>query len=205
MDGCGEAWVGAFLNVVEVDEWGSFRFVLLRLRDRNGRHKFLVRGHNYASDAQLLGAAHKQVGRWYVPAGSEPMGSKLTACHLLLFLMPSPQYCARALQTLYAETITLCHVSFHTASVTSAPTPQMLMAAGANNVTPEALESCGGGTMEWRRDRDRHLSIHSGYVQPHSTATGAMTAMEVMNLACVLTKQHLPMHYKVTVEGGRMM
>jgi hypothetical protein len=48
--------------------------------------------------------------------------------------------------------------------------------------------------MEWRRDRDRHLQLHTGYSAPPA----GMSAAEVLRLAGVLTQQHLPMHYKVT-------
>jgi hypothetical protein len=28
----------------------------------------------------------------------------------------------------------------------------------------EHIEIMGGGVMEWRRERDRHCSLHSGYL-----------------------------------------
>lgn len=38
-----------------------------------------------------------------------------------------------------------------------------------------------------------------------SSAGGPSTATEVMRLAAVLTQQVLPMHYKVTSEGGKQL
>jgi len=53
--------------------------------------------------------------------------------------------------------------------------------------------------------RDRHLHISGGYVSRTSSAGGPSTATEVMRLAAVLTQQVLPMHYKVTSEGGKQL
>jgi hypothetical protein len=44
-----------------VDDWGKFKWLLLRLRGRSGRQALLVRGANYASDAQLMEQTHRQV------------------------------------------------------------------------------------------------------------------------------------------------
>lgn len=137
----GELWVGALLESAEVDDWGSYKFLLLRLRDRAGRQKLLVRGANYASDAKIVEGLHRQ----------------------------------------------------------------MMAACAAHDVCAEAIEVVGGGIMEWRRHRDRHLHISGGYVGPASGPGGPSTGSEVMNLAAVLTKQHLPMHYKVTSEGGKVL
>ena len=57
----GEQWVGALMDPVEVDDWGKFKFILVRMRDRNGRQRQLVRGSNYASQAQLVEKLHRQV------------------------------------------------------------------------------------------------------------------------------------------------
>jgi len=54
--------VGALLETVEIDDWGKFKFVLVRVRDHTGRQKLLVRGHNYASEGKLMEALHRQVG-----------------------------------------------------------------------------------------------------------------------------------------------
>jgi hypothetical protein len=59
-----ELWVGALLESAEVDDWGKYKFLLLRLRDRAGRQKLLVRGANYASDAKIVEGLHRQVGWW---------------------------------------------------------------------------------------------------------------------------------------------
>ena len=82
------------------------------------------------------------------------------------------------------------------------------MAAAASQAVPvEPLERDAGGVMEWRRDRDRHLHLHSAYVSPHAAAgpNGPMTMAEVLTLVGVMTKQSLPIHYKVTTDGGRTL
>lgn len=138
----GDLWVGPLLDAVEVDDWGKFKFVLVRLRDHTGRQKLFVRGSNYASEGKLLEALHRKL-----------MGL-----------------------------------------------------AAAHDVPAEPLEMIGGGVMEWRRDRDRHLHLHSAFVSPHSGGpNGPMTAAEVLNLTGVLTKQSLPIHYKVTTDGSKAL
>lgn len=54
-------WVGALLEPVQVDSWGKFKFLLLRVRDRNGRQVLLVRGANNATEGAIIDALHKQV------------------------------------------------------------------------------------------------------------------------------------------------
>jgi hypothetical protein len=54
--------VGALLEGVQVDPWGKFKFLLLRVKDRNGRQVLLVRGANNASESKLVEDLHKQVG-----------------------------------------------------------------------------------------------------------------------------------------------
>ncbi len=54
--------------------------------------------------------------------------------------------------------------------------------------------------MEWRRDRDRHLQLHSGFVRASGVASG-MSAPDLLNLAAAMAKQALPIHYKVCLEG----
>lgn len=46
---------------VEVDDWGTFRFLLLRLRGRNDKQRVLLRGRNYCSEAQLVEDINRKV------------------------------------------------------------------------------------------------------------------------------------------------
>lgn len=78
--------------------------------------------------------------------------------------------------------------------------------AAAHGLPVEPLETLGGGVMEWRRDRDRHLQLHSGFVSRASgAAAGPGSAAEVLNLAAVLTRQSLPMTHKVSSEAGKTL
>lgn len=54
-------WVGALLEAVQVDPWGKFKFLLLRMKDRNGRQMLLVRGSNNANDAKIVEELHREV------------------------------------------------------------------------------------------------------------------------------------------------
>ena len=48
---------------VEIDDWGTFRFVAVKLRDaRANRQKILVRGRNGCSEANLVEELNRKVG-----------------------------------------------------------------------------------------------------------------------------------------------
>ena len=55
------SWVGDLLPVVEIDDWGKFRFALLRVRDEDGRTKLILRGRNYAEGESLKQQLRQQV------------------------------------------------------------------------------------------------------------------------------------------------
>lgn len=135
----GDGWVGNFVTAVEVDDWGTFKFVMLRMKDRQNKQKLLIRGHNHSTEASLVEEANRQ----------------------------------------------------------------MLQLSAQHGLPVEMMEMIGSGVMEWRRDRDRHLRIHSGVVSAPDTA--GMKASELINLAGVLTKQSLPIHYKVSIAGGKVL
>ncbi len=97
--------------------------------------------------------------------------------------------------------------------------------ARKHNVPFEAPTVMGGGVMEWRRDRDRHLHLHSGFVMDRalpsaaamgfgagaagaaaaaaSAATAAggrpASAADLLNLAAALARQSFPPTYKIAV------
>jgi hypothetical protein len=56
------SWVGDLLPVVEIDNWGKFRFVLVRVKDDSGRNKLILRGRNYAQEDALTSQLRQQVG-----------------------------------------------------------------------------------------------------------------------------------------------
>lgn len=47
----------------------------------------------------------------------------------------------------------------------------MMGMAARMGLAVEPLEVMGGGVMEWRRDRDRHLYMHSGFLSPNVVPT----------------------------------
>lgn len=59
----GDSWAGHYLPAVQVDSYGNFPFVLIKVADRSGVNKLLVRGKNLSSEPQLLQAAHKEVAQ----------------------------------------------------------------------------------------------------------------------------------------------
>jgi hypothetical protein len=56
----GEAWVGHFLPPVQMDTWGCFPFVLVRVDNRAGSSRLAVRGKNHTAE-QLLALANREV------------------------------------------------------------------------------------------------------------------------------------------------
>lgn len=66
-------WVGALLEGVQVDPWGKFKFMLLRVKDRNGRQVLLVRGANNSNESKIVEELHKQVYQ-------ESQGKQLCMC-----------------------------------------------------------------------------------------------------------------------------
>ncbi|KAG2492790.1 hypothetical protein HYH03_008950 [Edaphochlamys debaryana] len=159
----GPPWVGHHIPVVQIDEWGSFRFLMLKLRDQSGsrgaaaggiggatlrgaeRQRIVIRGHNYGSEGQLMEEANREI-------------MSLVQKHGVAF---------------------------------------------------EAPTVMGGGVMEWRRDRDRHLHLHSGFVVDRALPLGLgpggpsgarpASAMDLLNLAAALARQTFPPTYKITV------
>ncbi|PNW76231.1 hypothetical protein CHLRE_12g542750v5 [Chlamydomonas reinhardtii] len=156
----GPPWVGHYIPVVQIDEWGSFRFLMLKLRDQSmargttvgaERQRILIRGHNYGSEGQLMEECNREI----------------------------------------------------------------LGQSQRNNVPFEAPTVMGGGVMEWRRDRDRHLHLHSGFVMDRSLPSAGMlsglgptamggsgrpaSAIDLLNLAAALARQSFPPTYKITV------
>ncbi|EFJ43167.1 hypothetical protein VOLCADRAFT_119187 [Volvox carteri f. nagariensis] len=155
--GQGPPWLGHFIPLVQIDEWGSFRFLMLKLRDQSARgggapgserQRILIRGHNYGTEGQLMEECNREI-------------------------------------------LSLAH---------------------KHAVPFEAPTCMGGGVMEWRRDRDRHLHLHSGFVMDHTLpmATGGgglmpangsrpASAIDLLNLAAALARQSFPPTYKITV------
>ncbi|KAG2438355.1 hypothetical protein HYH02_010811 [Chlamydomonas schloesseri] len=156
----GPPWVGHYIPVVQIDEWGSFRFLMLKLRDQSmargttvgtERQRILIRGHNYGSEGQLMEECNREI----------------------------------------------------------------LGMSQRHGVPFEAPTVMGGGVMEWRRDRDRHLHLHSGFVMDRSLPSAGMlgglgpaamggsgrpaSAMDLLNLAAALARQSFPPTYKITV------
>lgn len=137
----GDRWVGSYLDTAQVDDWGRFLFILVRVRDNRQRQALLVRGRNFTSQEELYGTVVKEISSM----------------------------------------------------------------ASERGVAQVAAELLGGGIMEWRRDRDRHLHLHSGFTSPTPCPGGPACAADVLNLAAVLTRQQLPMTYKVSVDGLRIL
>lgn len=48
------SWAGQHLKAVDVDTYGVYRFVLVRVNDRTSAHRLLVRGRNGAGVEELM-------------------------------------------------------------------------------------------------------------------------------------------------------
>ena len=60
--------------------------------------------------------------------------------------------------------------------------------------SPGSLMVMGGGIMEWRRDRDRYLHLHSGYCVDTSPDS---RPEDLLTMAALLVKESLPFGYTV--------
>lgn len=130
------AWAGCFLDAVQIDDWGMFAFLLLRVAVPGHGQRLLVRGRNGCSRAAVVEGVQLEVQQ-----------------QARLHGMALPQ-----------------------------------------------VEAVGGGVMEWCRDRDRQLQMHSGFVSAAGAGgTGGMTVPGLLKLAAVMAKQALPMHYSCRV------
>ena len=79
----GTSWAGQELPAVQIDRFGRFAYVLVRLSDRLAGSKLLVRGHNGRTEEQLVSAVTREVrcssqwrlglrcGSWLLPSPRE--------------------------------------------------------------------------------------------------------------------------------------
>lgn len=56
-----DRWLGCFLPAVEIDEWGTFKFLVCRLRGRAGKQRICVRGRNYCTQTQIMDDVSRKV------------------------------------------------------------------------------------------------------------------------------------------------
>lgn len=123
----------SLLPTVEIDAWGAFRFMVIKLCGTDAQERIIVHGHNHCSDASLMENVNRKV----------------------------------------------------------------LQVSGLRG--PGALLALGGGIMEWRRDRDRYLQLHSGYCTDINHG-GVSKPSALLNLAAMLVKDSLPDGYEVAVD-----
>ena len=57
----GMSWAGQYVTAVQIDSYGQFPFVLMKISDRTSAHRLLVRGKNGATEAQLVQAVMSEV------------------------------------------------------------------------------------------------------------------------------------------------
>eukprot|EP00195_Chlamydomonas_chlamydogama_P003391 CAMPEP_0202914298 /NCGR_PEP_ID=MMETSP1392-20130828/62740_1 /ASSEMBLY_ACC=CAM_ASM_000868 /TAXON_ID=225041 /ORGANISM="Chlamydomonas chlamydogama, Strain SAG 11-48b" /LENGTH=503 /DNA_ID=CAMNT_0049605899 /DNA_START=304 /DNA_END=1814 /DNA_ORIENTATION=- len=109
-----DRWVGNLLETVQIDEWGSFRFLVVKVVGREGKQRILIRGQNCCTEAAIMETLNRK----------------------------------------------------------------MMQVAALHGMLPELLQVMGGGICEWRRDRDRHLHMHSPFVSDTHAAGQAAGAAE---------------------------
>lgn len=62
----GVSWAGQELPAVQIDKFGKFAYVLVKLTDRLAGSKLLVRGKNGRTEQQLVSAVSKEVSHIYL-------------------------------------------------------------------------------------------------------------------------------------------
>eukprot|EP00983_Pelagomonas_calceolata_P078719 1154350-Pelagomonas_calceolata.AAC.6 len=76
-------WLGTFLPAVEIEEWGTFKFLVCRLRGRGGKQRICVRGRNYYTQSQIIDDISRKVrdsiivARWKQGRGSRIQMAKV--------------------------------------------------------------------------------------------------------------------------------
>lgn len=79
----GDSWAGHYLPTVQVDTYGTFPFVLLKVTDRSGVNKLLVRGKIAFVEAQLLQAAHKEISQICTTRRVPPVTTELVGAGVM--------------------------------------------------------------------------------------------------------------------------
>lgn len=54
-------WIANRLDVVEIDDWGTFKFLVLRVRGMNDKQRILIRGRNGCTEANVIEATNRKV------------------------------------------------------------------------------------------------------------------------------------------------
>ncbi len=57
----GISWAGQDIPAVQIDKFGKFPYILVRLSDRVAGNKLIVRGKNGRTESQLVSAVSKEV------------------------------------------------------------------------------------------------------------------------------------------------
>ncbi|KAK9814256.1 hypothetical protein WJX72_003015 [[Myrmecia] bisecta] len=57
----GSCWAGNFVQSVQIDTYGTFSFVVLKLSDAQRRQQFIVRGSNFQTELQMMERVKQEV------------------------------------------------------------------------------------------------------------------------------------------------
>ena len=83
-----EVWVGTFLDSVDVDDWGTFKFLLMKVQGKGERQKLILRGRNFSTEANIVeDLNHKVCLPWQTLLGGElwhPSSCRVYVCTVCL-------------------------------------------------------------------------------------------------------------------------
>lgn len=79
----GTAWLGQALDPVRIDVLGKFTFVLVKVENRQGCSRLLVRGRQGCSQAALVQDVEKEV--WSPEASIVPLACSICCCTAVIF------------------------------------------------------------------------------------------------------------------------
>ena len=179
----GEAWVAGSVPTVEIEEQGTFRFVILRIfESQSGRQRIVVHGRAGCSEAALTESAVAKV-------------CFAVNCYESVYSFPSPLMPSsiKLSQSILIDcSIWVCFELAHLFLL------QLSLHGSADSVTV-----LGGGIMEWsaRGDGsvgDRHLRLHSAHSAADVGGGVPSRPSDLLNLASVLVRQSLPPTCHVT-------
>lgn len=194
---------------MQIDKFGKFPYILVKLSDRVAGNKLIVRGKNGRTEPQLVSAVSQEV-RCASKAGPAGMLQRLKlgvygAC--CDFAHRGCTYAPLVPWKRMDEVMPACAahrrpVPGRLPWIDAPPCTQVLNVTARGRFPQASVTLMGSGLMEWSRERDRVINVSAGMAV--TRVDGSIHSREdVARLTAALTRASLPMHTKVILESER--
>ena len=160
------SWAGQYLRAVQIDSYGQFPFILVKVSDRTSAHRLLVRGKNNSSTAELYQAVTQEV-HLQPPRPAAPPGLLAMYYWRKINHLPGKRVALEVVCWLVDNSAETC-VCTHTA--------QVKVACKQHKLATISVALLGSGVMEWSRERDRRINVSSGAHRDSWTFISALSA-----------------------------